>query len=108
MVSVIIMNENIEIMNENIEQIQTDEPGGRPQVGAIRNILALLTRAEKWRSVLLLGVAIAMALIETLGVASVVPNRCDSDFTGQLPGRVIGCFYPSHNGILVDCLTVLC
>ena len=34
--------------------------------------------------------------------ACVVKDRRDADFAGQPPGRVIRCFFPTHDGIFFD------
>ena len=39
--------------------------------------------------------------------AFVVKDRRDPDFAGQPPGRVIRCFFPTHDGIFFDRLSVL-
>ena len=39
--------------------------------------------------------------------AFVVKDRRDADFAGQPPGRVIRCFFPTHDGIFFDRLSVL-
>ena len=61
-------------MNKPSPPLETRAPravGSR--FAAIRSLLALLTPRERRRSVALLLVAIAMALVETLGVTSVMP-----------------------------------
>lgn len=49
------------------------EIGGRRSSSVSCIIHALLTRRERWRGLILIGVAILMALVETLGVASIMP-----------------------------------
>ena len=39
--------------------------------------------------------------------AFVVKDRCNADFPGQPPGRVIRCFFPMHDGLFFDRLPVL-